>query len=58
MEASVATIEQTRVGQYVNAHGVRTYYEVTGEGDPLILLHGGFCTVETFDAQTPALASS
>jgi pimeloyl-ACP methyl ester carboxylesterase len=57
MEASVATTEPMRVGQYVDANGVRTYFEVTGEGAPLILLHGGFCTVETFDAQTPALAS-
>ena len=47
----------TRAGGYVDAGGVRTYYAVEGEGEPLILLHGGACTIETFDGQTPALAS-
>jgi pimeloyl-ACP methyl ester carboxylesterase len=46
----------TRDGNYADVDGVRTYYEVTGTGDPLILLHGGLCTAETWDAQTTALA--
>jgi pimeloyl-ACP methyl ester carboxylesterase len=41
---------------YVEAGGVHTYYEVVGEGDPLVLLHGGFATIETWGAQAPALA--
>jgi pimeloyl-ACP methyl ester carboxylesterase len=54
----MATTEQdaARGGEYVDAGGVHTYYEVAGAGEPLVLLHGGFCTVETFGAQTPALA--
>src|SRR4051794_33250491 len=54
----MATTEQdaARGGKYVDAGGVHTYYEVAGAGEPLVLLHGGFCTVETFGAQTPALA--
>lgn len=54
----MATTEHdaARGGEYVDAGGVRTYYEVAGTGEPLVLLHGGFCTVETFGAQTPALA--
>ena len=47
----------TRTRDYVDAAGVRTYYEAAGEGEPLILLHGGMCTVETFEGQTPALAA-
>jgi pimeloyl-ACP methyl ester carboxylesterase len=47
----------TRNGEYVDVGGVRTYYEVTGDGEPLILLHGGLCTAETWDAQTAALAA-
>jgi pimeloyl-ACP methyl ester carboxylesterase len=31
------------VKDYVNANGVRTYYEIHGEGEPLVLLHGGTC---------------
>ena len=46
----------TRAGDYVDAGGVRTYYEVHGTGEPLVLLHGGLCTVETLDGLTPVLA--
>jgi pimeloyl-ACP methyl ester carboxylesterase len=48
----------TRNGDYVDTGRVHTYYEVNGSGDPLILLHGGMCTAETFDGQTPALAEN
>ena len=43
-------------GSYVDAGGVSTYYESHGEGEPLLLLHGGLCTIETFFGQTPELA--
>ncbi len=46
----------TRNGDYVDSGRVHTYYEVNGSGDPLILLHGGMCTAETFDGQAPVLA--
>ena len=49
------TIEP-KVQDYVDAGGLRTYYEAVGAGDPLILLHGGFCTVETFSGLTSLLA--
>jgi pimeloyl-ACP methyl ester carboxylesterase len=54
----MATTERptTHPGTYVDAGGVHTYYEVTGTGEPLVLLHGGLCTAETWGAQTPALA--
>lgn len=39
------------MGQYVELPGVKTWYEVDGEGDPLLLLHGGFCTNETWEPQ-------
>ena len=45
-----------RNGEYVDVGGVRTYFEVTGTGEPLILLHGGMCPAETWDAQVPTLA--
>jgi pimeloyl-ACP methyl ester carboxylesterase len=44
------------VGEYVNAGGVRTYFEVYGEGEPVVMLHGGLGTVESWAMQTPALA--
>jgi pimeloyl-ACP methyl ester carboxylesterase len=47
---------RTRNGNYVDLDGVSTYYEVTGTGEPVILLHGGLCPAETWDGQTAALA--
>src|SRR5690242_10739366 len=46
----------TRDGHYVETNGVRTYYEVTGTGEPLLFLHGGMCPAETLDAQVAGLA--
>ncbi|MBT0773353.1 alpha/beta hydrolase [Kineosporia sp. J2-2] len=31
---------------YVELPGSRTYHEITGAGEPLLLLHGGFCSLE------------
>jgi pimeloyl-ACP methyl ester carboxylesterase len=50
------TDQQTRGGAQVDAGGIPTYYEVRGAGEPVILLHGGMCTAETFDAQASGLA--
>jgi pimeloyl-ACP methyl ester carboxylesterase len=41
----------------VELPGVRTWYEVDGAGEPLILLHGGLCTNETWGAQRADLAA-
>ena len=48
--------EGTMVGEYVDAGGVRTYYEVHGGGEPLVLLHGGLATAESWAMQVPAFA--
>ena len=41
------------VKDYVDAGGLRTYYEAEGTGDPLVMLHGGFASVNTFAGFTP-----
>jgi pimeloyl-ACP methyl ester carboxylesterase len=43
-------------GAYVDAAGVRTYYEEEGSGEPLLLLHGGMVTIETWGNQRGPLA--
>ncbi|WP_327292978.1 alpha/beta fold hydrolase [Streptomyces sp. NBC_01198] len=46
------------MGEYVELPGATTWYDTEGAGDPLVLLHGGFCTNETWGAQRPDLAES
>lgn len=38
--------------------GLRTWHEVSGEGEPVVLLHGGFLGAASFFAQTPALVGA
>jgi pimeloyl-ACP methyl ester carboxylesterase len=46
----------TRSG-YADVNGLHLYYEITGEGSPLVLLHGGLLTIDLdFAALIPALA--
>jgi pimeloyl-ACP methyl ester carboxylesterase len=46
-------------GEYAEIRGLKMYYEVHGEGRPLLLLHGGMTTIQfSFAAQIPALAHS
>lgn len=42
--------------RYADVNGVHTYYEVSGAGKPIVLLHGGFGGVHSFAAQVRALA--
>lgn len=42
---------------YVEANGVRYYYEVRGEGPPLLLLHGGLGAGDMFTPLFPALTA-
>ncbi|WP_371606724.1 alpha/beta hydrolase [Streptomyces sp. NBC_01213] len=46
------------MGDYVDLPGVRTWFESEGSGEPLVLLHGGFCTNDTWGAQRADLASA
>jgi hypothetical protein len=53
---TVVSDETPDASGYIDAGGVHTYYDVQGSGDPLILLNGGFATIETWRGQSPALA--
>jgi hypothetical protein len=41
---------------YLDVDGHSVYHEVHGSGDPVLLLHGGFCSIETMRAQIQTLA--
>ncbi len=45
------------MGEYVNLPSVKTWYEVEGTGDPIVLMHGGMVTNELWAAQRGPFAS-
>src|SRR5688572_2742407 len=46
-------------GKYANVNGLKMYYEIHGEGFPLVLIHGGGSTIETtFGRVLPMLAKT
>ena len=38
---------ETTQGNYAPVNGLQMYYEIHGTGQPLVLLHGAFSTIET-----------
>jgi pimeloyl-ACP methyl ester carboxylesterase len=51
-----ATFANAQTGNRVTVNGVRLYYEVSGAGDPLIVLHGAYMNIPTMGAIIPQLA--
>ncbi|MFL5719507.1 MAG: alpha/beta fold hydrolase [Chloroflexota bacterium] len=47
----------TASGTYADVNGIHLYYERHGSGRPLVLLHGGLMSSETFGPLLPALAA-
>jgi pimeloyl-ACP methyl ester carboxylesterase len=43
---------------FVELEGGRIYFEVDGEGHPLLLIHGGLGSLRMGDRQVPALRSA
>lgn len=55
--ATAANIAQGQaVGKRVNVNGMRMYYEVSGTGDPLVVLHGAYMNIPSMGAIIPRLA--
>src|ERR1700694_553231 len=50
------TTDTKGTGQYAKVNGLNLYYETHGAGRPLVLLHGGLMSNETFGALLPQLA--
>jgi pimeloyl-ACP methyl ester carboxylesterase len=46
------------VGSRVQVNGMQMYYEVSGTGDPLVVLHGAYMNIPTMGAIIPTLAKT
>lgn len=45
-----------REPRYLPVRGMQLYYETEGEGEPVLLLHGGLGTIDDFASQIPDLS--
>jgi pimeloyl-ACP methyl ester carboxylesterase len=43
-------------GERIEVNGMQMYYEVSGEGDPIVVLHGGYMNIQTMGEIVPMLA--
>jgi pimeloyl-ACP methyl ester carboxylesterase len=43
-------------GGYAPVNGLEMYYEIHGEGRPLVVLHGAYMTIDAMGEVLPALA--
>jgi len=56
--AAVSVAESQAVGNRVKVNGMQMYYEVSGAGDPLIVLHGAYMNIPSMGAIIPMLAKT
>jgi pimeloyl-ACP methyl ester carboxylesterase len=53
-----AFAEAQPVGERVAVNGMQMYYEVSGEGEPLIVIHGSYMNINTMGEIIPRLAKT
>jgi pimeloyl-ACP methyl ester carboxylesterase len=58
MLSAASTAHAQAVGQRVNVNGMQMYYEVSGSGDPLVVLHGAYMNIPGMGAIIPKLAET
>lgn len=55
---SISFAQQESNGKYVDVNSMKMYYEVSGEGDPLIVLHGAHMDIMSMGRIVPMLAET
>jgi pimeloyl-ACP methyl ester carboxylesterase len=53
-----ALAQSEPAGERVAVNGMQMYYEVSGDGDPLIVLHGAYMNIQTMGEIIPMLAKT
>ena len=56
--AAPALAQSEPAGDHAEVHGMRMYYEVSGEGDPLVVLHGAYMNIDTMGEIIPKVAET
>jgi pimeloyl-ACP methyl ester carboxylesterase len=56
--AGTAVANAQATGARVRVNGMQMYYEVSGAGDPLVVLHGAYMNIPTMGAIIPELAKT
>ena len=56
--AAPALAQTEPVGDRVEVNGMQMYYEVSGAGEPLVVLHGAYMNIPTMGAIVPMLAKT
>lgn len=55
---SPAFAQTAPIGDRVEVNGMQMYYEVSGEGDPLVVLHGAYMNIPSMGEIIPKLAET
>lgn len=50
--------QQSNQGNYADVNGMQMYYEVSGEGSPVVVLHGAYMDITTMGEIIPMLAKN
>src|ERR1700754_4862174 len=58
LAANPALAQSEPMGDRVEINGMQLYYEVSGEGDPLVVLHGAYMNIPSMGGIIPRLAES
>lgn len=56
--AGPALAQSEPAGNRVEVNGMQMYYEVSGEGEPLVVLHGAYMNIDSIGAIIPKLAET
>jgi pimeloyl-ACP methyl ester carboxylesterase len=56
--SSAPALAADPVGNRVEVNGMQMYYEVSGSGDPLVVLHGAYMNIPSMGAIIPKLAET